>query len=715
MKLEINSVWKVSGIDGTSDGLYRIIAILVKVESLVLFELTDTKSLKRPVVCSLKCFQAGIKSKDIQIAQFSIPDYQLVGEDKIHKNHQAISDKRYDVIEKIVTNNVLLFDLATQKRVKFLPEHAKKKEVSVQTIYRYLNLFWKFGLDKNALLPAFKRSGGGGKTRKSGEIKRGTSIASKSHTFNLSKGINITEDDKKKILKGLKHFYLKTTGVTLKKAYKKTLKQYYAFDIEKAKIEYDYPKVPTYRQFIYWKNKLLTPVEIIKNRTTESNYLRNKRGVLGSATENTPLPGSCFEIDATVADVNVVSILRRNHVIGRPTLYSVVDKASRMIVGLHVSMEYASWTAARQALVNSFIQKPAYCARYGIQISEADWPCHHIPQQLLCDRGEMICRKPEELVVPMMQLCIAPPYRADFKGIVERRFGILNDELLHDLIGSSRGKKIVRGDKDPRQDAIHTLSEITTMLIDEVLEHNRSIFDELAISSRLLIENDLAATPINFWNIHLTKHRHALKKVDEIEVRAKLLPAVEVSMTRSGILFEDMYYSCERIEKEELAARARCDGRWRMEARVDQDNSSFIYVRLNENEGFTICKMLDRTSMLKDLPLADVYYFQDWKKSKDQMQPITTESISAFHRKNSIAQNANKEQAKVIPLNSRAEKVADIRSRRRKEILVDKENNKVGEPIEKSDHDISPLKEPINNVRQNRILSILKRNKDDKK
>jgi transposase InsO family protein len=714
MKLEINSVWKVSGIDGISEGLYRIIAILAKIESLILFELTDGDDLRRPVICHLLDFQSGIRSKEVQLSSFPIPDYQLIAEDCIPESYKIKRDKRYNLIKELVMNHTLLFDLATQKRIKFLSEYAQSLGVDALVIYRNLNLYWKFGLDKNALLPAYKRSGGRGKNRVSGKVKRGKPVVSKTGAFKLSEGINVTEQDKEKILKGLKRFYLSESDVTLKKAYDETLCEYYAVEAERAEIERDYAKVPSYWQFLYWKEQLLTHHEVIKKRTTENDYLRNKRGVLGSATENTPVPGSCFEIDATVADVHVVSAFNRSHAIGRPTLYVVIDKASRMIVGLHVSMEYASWTAARQALVNSFLPKAAYCARYGIELSDADWPCSHIPQQLTCDRGEMICSKPEELVVPLMQLNIAPPYRPDWKGIVERRFDILNEELLHQLIGTTRGKQIVRADQDPRQRAMYTLDEITAMLIDEVLLHNGSIFDELAISSRLLIENDLAPTPLNFWNIHIAKHRHALKKADEVEVRAKLLPATEVSMTRNGILFEEMYYSCERIEKEAWASQARINGRWRLEARVDQDNTSFIYVRLNPDEGFTKCEMLPRTSLFKDLPLADVCYFQDWKKSKGQKQPVTMASVAAHQRKKEIERYAKKESSNAPPLNSRAEKVADMRSRRRQEIMAGKERCQPDGYMSKTAIETERQDKTVRRLGNSRIISLLKRDRDEK-
>ena len=85
------------------------------------------------------------------------------------------------------------------------------------------------------------------------------------------------------------------------------------------------------------------------------------RALLGSVANTTVLPGDVFEIDSTVADVHLISSLNRRKVIGRPTIYTVVDRATRMIVGLHVSLYHASWRAARQALANCFMPKKEYC------------------------------------------------------------------------------------------------------------------------------------------------------------------------------------------------------------------------------------------------------------------------------------------------------------------------------------------------------------------
>lgn len=179
-----------------------------------------------------------------------------------------------------------------------------------------------------------------------------------------------------------------------------------------------------------------------------------------------------------------------------------------------------------------------------------------------------------------------------------------------------RGGDIVRGSRDPRKDAIYTLKEVTTEIIKTILEHNRSIFNDLAFSSPLLVENDLSPTPINYWKIHLAKHKHELQAALPDEVIARLLPPAEVSMTRSGIYFNGLYYSCLEVEERNLASVARSSGQWRLEARIDENTTNHIYVRLDKNHGFTLCHLLPRSRMFKDKSMYESDFMQDWLDSK---------------------------------------------------------------------------------------------------
>lgn len=613
-------------------------------------------------------FRVRFKKKKIQKTIYELSPYLLHDEEIIPVKYKSLREERYKKIKELVQDPDLLFDFSTKRKIPEVSIQAIKCGTDNKTIYRLLNLYWRLGQTKNSLLPAYSLSGGKGKIREAVNNSLGTKPVSRTGQFCSHQSYIVKEKDRELFEKALKKYYLKPNGLNLKETYKNLLRQSYQFEILDAYYLDTIPGVPSYRQFINWSKKIFDQHEIVKFRTSETDYLRNKRAVEASITDRTPLPGSCFEIDATVADVHIVSELRRNHVIGRPTIYSIIDRASRMIVGFHVSLYHASWKAARQALVNAFSSKIEYCQQFGIEISEDDWPCSHLPQRLICDNGEMIGLKPQELIVPLTELQIAPPYRPDCKSLVERRFGYLNDKSLHRLLGSSRGGKIIRGSPDPRKSAIYTLREITTLLIRDVIEHNKEIFDDLALTSHLLIENDLTPTPINYWNVHLSNYRHALKKAGVDEINARLLPREEVSMTRSGVLFNEMYYSCQRVRDENLAAIARNHGRFKLEARVNYDDTSYIYVRLKDNEGFTRCDILERSKEFKGMPLAEVYYLQDWLDDKKRKQLITTSSIDNLIHKENLQQSAIKSAKQAPKLKTKSERTKNVKQRRRDEI-----------------------------------------------
>lgn len=633
---------------------------------MVVFPLIDSKKIHRPSLISTTSFQDAYTKKQIESTEYNIPSYQLIHDDQIKTKHLELRDKNFSKIEGLIKNINFLYDISNSKNVPALTQHAKLVSSDRKSISRLLNRYWFFGQNKNALLPAYKNCGGTGKHR----TAKGSSLGAPTKPRTLAIAPNskflLQSSDKDNIRKALKKHHLKPKGKSLRASYNEMLREYYANNIREANIFNVQPCVPSYRQFTYWKKKLFSADTIIRSTFTERDYLQNKRSLLGHSTENTPLPGSCFEIDATVADIHIVSEFGSHNLLGRPTIYSVIDRASRMIVGFHVSLYFASWKAAQQALANCFLPKSEYCKRYGINIIDAEWPCAHIPQRLICDNGEMIGLKPKQIVTPMTELNFAPSYRPDCKGIVEQTFRLLNLEVTHDMLGSTRGGQVVRGSRDPRKDAIYTLNEVITELIEAVLEHNRSIFDDLATSNRLIIDNNLSPTPINFWNIHMQQHQHALKKASQNEIWARLLSPATVSMTESGILYRNLYYTCDYIEKNNWGSIARSNGRWSMDARINEDTSDVIYVQLTRDQGFTECRLLHRSKNLAGVTMADIDLSQDWLDNKKKTRPISVESIEV--RKQRVAK---KKLAKLRMKNTSAtytERSKNIRANRSSEI-----------------------------------------------
>ena len=715
MQVEVNSVWQVSSLDGKDDGLYRVLAIYADKDLLILFHITEDKKLERPISAYLSLFIDLAKKKSITVSEYELPAYLNCKEEDIPKTQILKRNNSYQLIFDLVSLPDFLLDITTNSRSKLVVAQAAKQNTYVQKIYRALNLYWKYGQERNALLPAYKLSGGPGKVRPAGKVKRGRPVEILTPTLLVSEGVNTKERDKVIIQKAMKKFGLKGRKVPFTKVYDQMLKEFYVEELLLAEIELREPFIPNYRSFLYWAKKLIPQNELIRGQTNKGDFERNRRGLIGSATDHTEVPGSCFELDATVLDVHIVSEFKRNHVLGRPTLYCVVDKESRMIVGLHVSMEYASWRAGRQALVNSFTSKKQYCERFGIKIEERDWPCQHIPQRLLCDRGEFICKNAELLAVPLIgHLSIAPPYRADRKGIVENKFKMLNDTLVHQLMGTTRGRHHIRGDEDPRLEAALTLDEVTKMLIDAVLEQNSTLLESLAAQSTLLVESNVKPTPLNYWMIHLKKHRHALIKANEADIRARLLPPVTVSMTSKGIrLNKDMYYQCEREEFETWKTIARNTGSWKLEARIDQDNSSFIYVRLQNDENFTRCGLMKRSSIFEERHVADVVFFEDWKNLQLKRDKPGKASVERYDRKKETIKNAKESLKSELPLASKAEKTRDMKERRRQMVL---DNRLIPDDFEHAGEVRNTITETSNGTgnRKNKIISMLKRNKDEK-
>ncbi|MGR3969677.1 transposase, partial [Shewanella sp. 1180_01] len=540
-------------------------------------------------------------------------------------------------------------------------------DIDRKALSRLLSQYWRYGQEKMALLPAFSKSGGSGKDRIPTDKPLGAPKQPRTVAVERAVKYIITDIDKSKFKKALKKYYLNQTRLTLSKTYNYMLIDSYADEVRIANACGKPPAVPTLKQFRYWSKKKFTQDEFIKGRTTENDHLRNKRGLLGSVIQDSYLPGTHFEIDATVADVHIVSELGAQHILGRPTIYIVIDRASRMIVGMHVSLFHASWRAARQALSNSFLPKSRYCKEFGVDIDDSEWPCSHIPKELVCDNGEMIGLQPKTALNPMTKLSFTPPYRPDRKGVVEKRFDILNKEVIHEFLGTTRGGDIVRGSRDPRKDAIYTLKEVTTEIIKTILEHNRSIFNDLAFSSPLLVEHDLSPTPINYWKIHLAKHKHELQAALPDEVIARLLPPTTVSMTRSGIHFNGLYYSCSEVEERNLASVARSSGQWRLEARIDENTTNHIYVKLDKNHDFTLCHLLPRSRMFKDKSMYESEFIQDWLDSKKELTPISVTSIDDHQNRQQMAKNA-KERSKNAEKISFAEKTKNVRQRRKDEL-----------------------------------------------
>jgi putative transposase len=71
--------------------------------------------------------------------------------------------------------------------------------------------------------------------------------------------------------------------------------------------------------------------------------------------------------------------------VGRPWLTVVIDVATRMIAGFHLSFEHPSSTSVALAISHAVLPKETYLRNLGV---DADWPVKGLPAMVHLDNAE---------------------------------------------------------------------------------------------------------------------------------------------------------------------------------------------------------------------------------------------------------------------------------------------------------------------------------------
>ena len=259
-------------------------------------------------------------------------------------------------------------------------------------------------------------------------------------------------------------------------------------------------------------------------------YQRNHRPAFGSAAAWRPQVGS-YQMDATVANVYLVSRLDRKTVIGRPIIYLAVDTATQLIAGVYVGLDSGE-QAVMSCLASAAENKRDFCRRHGLTLtmSQNQWPNAGVPLEIITDRGrEFTGARMQELSRRYgVELQSLPPYRPDLKSFVERTFGLLQEKYAPLLRGRGYIEEAAqeRYSVDYRSQAVLTLEEFTQIVLHCVIFAN---------SVRRL---PCGKTPAELWLEQSPK----LLEVDAGEIYRMSLPRREARLTRSGFKVNGMFY-----------------------------------------------------------------------------------------------------------------------------------------------------------------------------
>ena len=456
------------------------------------------------------------------------------------------------------------------------------------------------------------------------------------------------------------------------------LADFYSITVKKnadiAKIIRGTDAIPTFDQYYYWFKKNENLSLDIKMREGKKEFELKHRPLLSNSTMEAPGPGFRFQIDATIADVYIVSEFDRNQIIGRPTVYIIIDVFSRMITGVYVGLESPSWNGAMMVLDSMVADKVEFCRKYNIVIEEEDWPCSFIPEAIIADRGEMEGYGVGNLINNLnITIENTSPYRGDYKGIVERFFRTMNERIESFLPGAIMKDYRKRGDPDYRLEAKLTLKEITEIIIRSVLLHNIKEIEKYPLTPEM-IRDDVKPTPLDIWNWGIANKKGTLRKIDRERFRINIMPRGKATISRGGVVFKNLYYGATELLDGAIYERYKLKN---IEIVYDPRNIERIYWPKDDGSNYITLNLLDKSRDFRDMYLEDVISAhkkaaglrQSARKSQLQKETELDQVIMK------IARNATKKTNAVIdPVVSKKQRLEDIGENRASE---KEENRKI--------------------------------------
>ncbi|MFM0100709.1 hypothetical protein PQQ87_34285 [Paraburkholderia nemoris] len=273
----------------------------------------------------------------------------------------------------------------------------------------------------------------------------------------------------------------------------------------------------------------------------------------GRARHEVRGPGDKFLIDATTADVYLVSSLARHIIIGRPTIYFIIDLYSAMIVGLYIGMRPPSRAAAALALESMVMSKAAFCAQFGFIIKDDDWPARYCGRHILTDRGtEYMSIEPWCRVTRLLQMGIdhSPPCQPIWRAVSERRFGSVPGTY------NAHTAAVVEKDFPERTtryypwDAVATIEEFTLSILSGIHIYHRTEVSGLWVPPEMTFSG-LPGTPLNYWNYGVEHGSGMLREVTVSDVRKATWERDSGKITPRGLQTkEGIIYTSPVIERE---------------------------------------------------------------------------------------------------------------------------------------------------------------------
>lgn len=328
----------------------------------------------------------------------------------------------------------------------------------------------------------------------------------------------------------------------------------------------------------YVNEHLVLSKDIAKNLRTRQSKAQG-HGSLDAAG-----PGDIYEIDATGGRIVLVTSGESRRVVATPTIYVMLDRWSRFIVSIYISLQPPSWEEARYAVLIAFTSRAKRFSAMGVDVTDRRWPVGRVCNVLRRDRGS-------ELTSESMDKCVSGDMRIDpsslpsvtpnGKAIVERFLRTLKAWMARNVKGSYAERPTdlhaKKAAKQAKQVTVHCLAEVYRALIEFVETYNNTPHSHLKKLGALK-QAGIPPTPqaAYLWGCeNLTGAR--VSTYSDVQMQ-QLMLGVDQASTGGG----ELRYKTRRYTPANAAARAfmasRPARRRALQVRVDKTFPHELYV-----------------------------------------------------------------------------------------------------------------------------------------
>lgn len=587
---------------------------------------------------------------------------------------------RWGIIRSLVTDpdqKVLYEEL----RGPLIQSAANRYNTSLKSVRHFLYLYWQRGQIPNALLPAYDKCGGPGKRRSTAGAadgaKRGRPrkpVEGKEHII----GRNVDDRTHSLIVLGARRFHEKEKR-SPEDAYHETLKTYFAIGCEIGSAgnpTFVIPpedERPSFDQFWYHYEQERDREKAVINLKGMRRFLLESRPLLGDPSQRARGPGAVFEVDATRADITLVSALRRHRTIGRPLIFFVRDVFSRLIVGFYACLEGPNWSGFKRALECTFADKVTWCRRLGREIAQEEWTCAHLCDVMLGDRGpgELLSSNSDFLLHHFgIRADTAPPSRPDYKPIVENSFDLINDEGLGWAPGAVHGPR-ERGERDNRLTAAHTLWSFNRLLLEIILYYNNFCWLKDYEPDPEVAYEEVPHIPAELWKWGIMNRSSALRQADPERVRRALMRSVEATTTRRGFYVPKLklHYTCSSALDPKMFIGERGRKRTTVELGMEDHNVAVAYLRTNRGMDMEPCELHPRYNRFIGKARDEVLDERavEAALARDAKRGNTQDRVNYLERINQINQEAENARNEALRQEGRSKLVIGTRADRKED------------------------------------------------